>query len=159
MVKFTDALHPDYQSLIDAIEAIKQLCAAINEAPRRLQEANEMMATYKLIVPSLPDLLAAGRHLVSQTRVWIINDDGAVKPRILFVFNDMLLVTRAESERFYLRFRIALPNVEVVDSAPVSLGGKQAYIVTLEARQKKIVLAFKVTIFLFLRLFISNSRY
>ncbi len=143
IVKFTDPSHPDYRSLTETIDTIKDLCSAINDAPKRLQEANEMLSVYKRLVPSLPDLIAPGRHVVSQTRVWIINDDGAVKSRILFVFNDMLLVTRPESERFYLRFRIALPNVEVVDSPAVDLGGKKAHIITLEARQKKIVLAFK----------------
>jgi hypothetical protein len=68
---------------------------------------------YKRVIPSLPDLLVASRHLVCQSRAWVVNSDGIVKSRILFVFNDLLLVTRHEGDRFFLRFRIALPNVEV----------------------------------------------
>jgi hypothetical protein len=144
LIQATDAAHPDLQPLRDTVESIKELCAAINEAPRKLQEANELLRVFKCVIPSLPDLLSPGRLFIAQQRIWLINAESVVKSRILFVFNDLLLVTRQQDRHYYLRFRIALPNVEVHDSPPKLLDGKQAYIITLEAaKSKQIVFAFK----------------
>jgi hypothetical protein len=52
---------------------IKRMCTAINEAPKRLQEANDVLAVYKTVVPSLPDLLAPHRVLLAKERMWLIN--------------------------------------------------------------------------------------
>jgi hypothetical protein len=61
-----------------------------------------------------------------KTRLWLINQEtGSVKPRVVFTFNDLLLIAREQSHLYYLRFRIALPNVEVYDSPSLLIDGKQ----------------------------------
>jgi hypothetical protein len=86
----------------------------------------------------------------------------AVKSRILFVFNDLLwLCERKETDtfcaselrcqtlKFWKRFRCGFffffnEKDQVHDNPPKNVGGKQAFIVTLKAKQNlEIVLAFK----------------
>jgi hypothetical protein len=44
IIRFSPPHHPDLKALTETVEAIKELCSAINEAPKKLQEANEMLS-------------------------------------------------------------------------------------------------------------------
>jgi hypothetical protein len=53
IIAHTDPAHPDYDPLGEAIDQIKLLCSAINDAPKKLQEASEILSVFKIVVPSV----------------------------------------------------------------------------------------------------------
>jgi len=51
IISHTDHAHPDLESLKQAVAQIRDLCSALNEAPKRLQATAEMLSVFKSIVP------------------------------------------------------------------------------------------------------------
>jgi len=63
------------------------------------------------------DLVTVSRRLVRESSVMLVCDDGELQENYLFLFNDLLLVTRKKKKGFELKYRVEIVEARIVDVA------------------------------------------
>jgi len=118
--KHTLPTHTDYEPLTAVLANMESMCTDVNENQRKEDIEKTRVQTLtkisKKLDPKLKDLVIDGRVLV---REGVVNqfdqEDGQIKERYYFLFNDIMLITHKNKKKYNLRVHITLNNVRLKD--------------------------------------------
>jgi hypothetical protein len=116
--------HPDYAALTQAVKSFKELASVLNAKKKQLESYHELLKIYNLLEPRVTDLIQPHRKKIKEGEVLLCKspkDGKQLKPRYLYLFNDILLVTKQEDGIHWARVHITLISTKV---EPYILGGK-----------------------------------
>ncbi|XP_074658015.1 uncharacterized protein LOC141910991 [Tubulanus polymorphus] len=122
LLKYTHASHPDYDDIQDALEAMKEIAALINERKRKL-ESIEKIALWQKTVQDWegPDLLDTSSELIHQGDLSKVTlSSGWAKDRVFFLFDNQLVYCKKDLlKRNVLTFsgRLNINYCDIIDVA------------------------------------------
>lgn len=113
MLKYTSRTHEDYEDIVLALMKMREVASEINEARREAEYFQELLKVYKRLSPKPPDLLEPHRKILAEGDIFHIKSKKKTSRRYLFLFNDVLLITRSEEKKFILRIWVSLPSARI----------------------------------------------
>jgi len=120
VIKFTNPTHPDYNNLVATLREMECICIDVNESQRKEDTEKKRVQTLNGIIskvePRLKDLMVDGRYLLREGIISQFDvDDDQIKERYYFLFNDIILVTKKQKQKYLMRLHITLHNVRLKD--------------------------------------------
>ena len=123
LLKYTPESSPEYSSLSSALAAIKETTEQVNStyvvipskpgidcvlySKGHSEKANEVKRVWDILDPQPPDLLEPHRRYRQEGEVFFYEAKRKLRPRYLFLFNDVLLVTSKDNDKDkYVRVRL-----------------------------------------------------
>uniref|UniRef100_A0A7S1VQ07 Uncharacterized protein n=1 Tax=Sexangularia sp. CB-2014 TaxID=1486929 RepID=A0A7S1VQ07_9EUKA len=115
LAKHTPGAHSDYDDLSDAIEGLRRAAAAVNDSKRVQEDQLEVKQLMNKITDLGEDIAEMGRSLVREGRL-IPLEEGKVKSSdyYVFLFSDMMLVTKRKGKLFKHKFKVPLVSAQVL---------------------------------------------
>ena len=109
LLKFTTSLHPDLPLLTAALTQISVTASHINEAVRRREAMDAMVAIEERFMSS-PGFVHASRVFIRQASLTKVGKSGAAKQEHFFLFNDMLASARTVMGRYVLKKKVMIDS-------------------------------------------------
>ena len=109
LLKFTASSHPDLPLLTAALTQISVTASAINEAVRRREAMDAMVAIEERFMSS-PGFVHASRVFLRQATLTKVGRSGAAKQEHFFLFNDMLASARSVVGRYVLKKKVMIDS-------------------------------------------------
>lgn len=114
LLKVTPVSHGDYNDLSQALLGIEGILGIVNEATKHTENSRKIKELENLFTEKL-DIQQEGRYLVREDLFSTVKN-GVKKPRVLFLFNDILLMGRRDwRERLHLVQRSYLKDIRLRD--------------------------------------------
>jgi hypothetical protein len=107
LIKATAASHPDSGNLTVALKKIETVVTIINEGARQAKNVHKMIEIQSKLIQRI---VAPSRTLIKYGAIEAIVSSGDKKSRQLYLFNDMLIVTKEESDKCKLINMCAFEN-------------------------------------------------
>ncbi|EGG21666.1 pleckstrin domain-containing protein [Cavenderia fasciculata] len=124
LLKHTDASHPDYGNLADALDKMKRVTSEANEAIKRSENRAKVMEIQKMFVGDI-DIVAAHRSFVFEGVLTKVCRK-ACKKRNVFLFSDLLLYGSSMPPKLLLHEKINLEFCRIEDIPDGDSGGSRA---------------------------------
>ncbi|XP_026667054.1 rho guanine nucleotide exchange factor 17 isoform X4 [Ceratina calcarata] len=146
LLKHTDSTHPDFELLQAALKEVHELVVKINCTERESLEWEQQQTTLRevqALVEGLDGIVTNDRAFVRHDLVTIASNQGTRKERALFLFSDLLVITRIkrrsgtirkpstscpnslvgllEANKYKMIMRIPLDDVEVMKAKDENL--------------------------------------
>jgi len=112
LLKYTETNHPDYSVVTKALEKVSGVALLHNERKRSADERNAVLRVYQAVLPELKDLITPTRRLLFEGPVTELR---AKCKQYLFLFSDLLLITKKENNKYILKHRFQLSELKCVD--------------------------------------------
>ena len=116
LLKHTDADHPDYKNIKQALDSIEEIAKYINEKKREAENIAKISEIQsKLTGRHAPALLSTPRWFITEAPCYLqksIKDE----PRSghIFLFSDVILVTKKKPQRFSYKLCLELDNITLL---------------------------------------------
>eukprot|EP00698_Gefionella_okellyi_P000761 TRINITY_DN10685_c0_g1_i1.p1 TRINITY_DN10685_c0_g1~~TRINITY_DN10685_c0_g1_i1.p1 ORF type:complete len:594 (+),score=111.60 TRINITY_DN10685_c0_g1_i1:98-1879(+) len=131
LVEHTEHDHPDYADLCGALANIKEVAEYLNESKRNAENTARVRQVAEVIHGRLPIALAEpGRRLVREGAMMVRDDCPAPQQRMLFLFNDVLVVAARRlfsSQEYVCKACIQLFQAVVRDLEDGAEGGEPMF--------------------------------
>lgn len=117
LIKHTPGPHSDYDQLGDALEAMKRTADMINESKRLIEdcEAVRQKCIECLIGVESEQLAVPGRSLIKEGALSPIGAAYNKKDDYyVFVFNDLLLLTKKQGKKFRVKEMLQLDTIQII---------------------------------------------
>eukprot|EP01108_Squamamoeba_japonica_P007949 TRINITY_DN690_c0_g1_i3.p1 TRINITY_DN690_c0_g1~~TRINITY_DN690_c0_g1_i3.p1 ORF type:complete len:769 (-),score=240.15 TRINITY_DN690_c0_g1_i3:90-2396(-) len=127
LIKHTTGPHSDYDSLCDALEAIKRSADEINESKRRVEDTEVVKVRCTQISGLGENLAVEGRYIVKEGRLgWQGKDDYHI-----ICMNDLMLITRRQGKNKYkLKEKVLLDSVQIIQIPDTAVNHNQFRVCT-----------------------------
>ena len=109
LLKFTASPHPDLALLTAALTQIGVTASHINEAVRRREAMDAMVAIEERFMSS-PGFVHASRVFIRQGALTKVGKSGAAKQEHFFLFNDLLASARSVMGRYVLKKKVMIDS-------------------------------------------------
>ncbi|KAI8895110.1 hypothetical protein BC833DRAFT_602380 [Globomyces pollinis-pini] len=101
MIRATDPSHPDMENLNKALLKIETVVTTINEGARHTENVHKMIELQSKFVTKI-NIVAASRTIVKSGPICALNAHGEKKKREIYIFNDMLILTKQDGDKYKL---------------------------------------------------------
>jgi hypothetical protein len=116
--KSTPTLHPDAANVKKAIEKIEALTEYLNEKKAKAEQLNKMLALENCFYNLRESIVKAGRNFIKEGSFFADSKKGS-KYIFLFLFDDVLLITRQKTKSQYkvkeIIYLVKVQHVEEVN--------------------------------------------
>lgn len=122
LVRHTSADHPDYANLSFAVQKVQAVAEYMNEKKREAENIMKVTEIQEMIEGECEPLALPHRRFVREAQMQEVTSGTARKHAVVvFLFNDLLLVTRTQGSSFLSRNKIP----KLVFAASYKLAGSQ----------------------------------
>ncbi|EGG23752.1 pleckstrin domain-containing protein [Cavenderia fasciculata] len=124
LIKTTNEDHPDYKSLVVALDKIKGVTSYVNERKRDAEDAMTMISIHQNLHGKLPNnFLAPHRKFVKEGTIQFGSSSGSFKDKdpVVFLFTDMLMMTIKHPNKpneYKYRYSVMLTSSTTVEDFP-----------------------------------------
>ena len=109
LLKFTPPQHPDLALLSTALTSIEFVASHINEAIRKRESMDAVIAIEEKFIAS-PGFLHASRVFLRQASIIKVGKNASCKADQFFLFNDLLASARSMMGKYLLKKKIAIDS-------------------------------------------------
>eukprot|EP00727_Mastigamoeba_balamuthi_P012485 m51a1_g786 putative domain containing protein (416) ;mRNA; r:625356-627153 len=124
LVKHTPASHADYDKLCSALSKVQEIAVSINEKKRDAESQAKILEIDELVGGKPESLVKPYRYYVFEGALTEIGPDGTAKPAYVYLFSDIMLVTRPTTTLTMLRGKYTMKMALPLDRLQVQIGSK-----------------------------------
>ncbi|KAJ3086942.1 Myosin 10A, isoform D [Quaeritorhiza haematococci] len=138
ILKHTDPSHPDFDQLDKGYKKFEVVVTIVNEGTRRAEAAEKMLQLQERLTPKF-NLMGPSRELIKHGPISLVSANGEKKRRDLYLFTDMLLVTKTLGEE-KVKMISMVPFDSILINSPSDQPGKEHVIEIVHVGSAKFLL-------------------
>jgi hypothetical protein len=120
ILKHMDASHPNYDKMVKADEKMKIIADQVNERMKDAENQSKVLKIYKELEGEEKDLVTPTRRLIASLEIDVSTIGNTErKPRVLHIFNDLVLVVGTTKKGFFngtkIRHRFEMRHVDTIE--------------------------------------------
>jgi hypothetical protein len=112
LLRYTKQDHPDHEALHRALLKIEAVVTTINEGARHTENVHKMIELQSKFLTKV-SLITPSRVLKKSMQIESFNGNGDRRKREVYVFNDMLVVTKPEGDKYKLLSMISFDTITI----------------------------------------------